>query len=103
LLELGSRLRPSDPEFYTVREQARALGWRLREHLVIESSALMADAGGANPHRAKALMAYSHERVRLDRAIAAAQQRSSAPLELVNATCTVVRDARAHLDRAPLA
>src|SRR5687767_3637389 len=67
LLDLGSRIKPGDPELYVLRENARALAWRLREHLAIESSALMADAG-ANPAYEKALLVYRDERERLDRA-----------------------------------
>lgn len=97
LLELASRLRADDPAAYVLREQARALGYRLQEQLAIESSALMADAGA---DRTKALAAYRTQRERLERALEQAESTTAKPLELVNAVCTIARTARVELDRA---
>lgn len=99
LLELGSRIAADDPEAAVLRERARALCWRLREHLSTESAALIADAGG-DRRRIEEVMTHCHAEVeRLESALAAAERDARAPLELVKAVCAIARDARAHLDR----
>lgn len=100
LLDLGSRIAADDPSAMVLRERARALGWRLREHLTTESAALMNDAAD-DPRRVEELLGHRHaEGERIARALAAAERRARAPLELVNAVCAIARDARASLDRA---
>jgi hypothetical protein len=100
LLDLGSRIAADDPEAAVLRERARALCWRLREHLNTESAALIADAAG-DPQRIEEVMTHCHdEHERIDRAFARAEREARAPLELVQAVCSIARDARAHLDRA---
>lgn len=103
LLELASRARPDDSTAMILRERARALGWRLREHLTTESAALMNDAVG-DRHRLEALISLRHrEGERIVRAFAAAERKSRVPLELVHEVCAIARRARASLDRAALA
>lgn len=103
LLELASRIRPEDPSAAVLRERARALSYRLREHLTTESAALMNDAAG-DRRRIEALIALRRrEGERIHRAFAAAELEARAPLELVRAVCAIARDARASLDRAALA
>lgn len=102
LLEMAGRLRADDPTAYVLREQARALGYRLREQLAIESSAKMAD-GGSDPSCAGALTHYGALREGLEGALAEAERKAGKPHELVNAVCSIARNARAQLDRAAMA
>ncbi len=103
LLELASRTSPDEISALVLRERARALAWRLREHLTTESAALMNDAGG-DRRRLEALISLRRrEGERIVRAFAAAETEARAPLELVHAVCAAARHARATLDRAALA
>jgi hypothetical protein len=95
LLELASRVRADDPVADLLREQARALGYRLREHVAIEANAIMVGA----PEDTDRQDAIRVEKHRLERALAAAEQKAS-PHELANAVCTIARDHRQNLDRA---
>lgn len=100
LLELGSRIAADDPEATVLRERARALGWRLREHLTTESAALMNDASGDGKRVAALLDLCHEENERIARELEAAERKARAPLELVSRVCSIARDARACLDRA---
>jgi hypothetical protein len=100
LLELGSRVAADEKDAAVLCERARALGWRLREHLTTESAALMNDAGGDRQRLEALLDLRREEGERIARGIAAAERKASAPLELVNAVCSIARGARATLDRA---
>lgn len=102
LLDLGSRVSADEPGVAVLRERARALAWRIREHLTEESAALMADAGGDGERIAALMDRRREEGERIDRALADAERTAHAPLELVNAVCAIARDARACLDRAAL-
>lgn len=101
LLEFGSRVSEGGPEAGELRERARALAWRLREHLTIESAALLNDASGDGRRVAELMDRRREEGERMERALAAAE-RNQAPMDLVNAVCAVARDTRAGLDRAAL-
>lgn len=101
LLELGSRTSADEPADF-IRERTRALAWRIREHITVESAALMADAGD---DRARLRVIMDHRRLegqRIARALAEAEREAQGPLELVSAVCAIARDARACLDRAAL-
>jgi hypothetical protein len=100
LLELGSRVGADDADAAVLRERARALGWRLREHLTTESAALMNDAIGDRRRLETLLDLRREEGERFARELAAAERKARAPLELVHAVCSIARDARACLDRA---
>lgn len=103
LLELASRTSPDDPTALLLRERARALAWRLREHLTTESAALMSDASGDQGRLEELITLRHREGERIVRRFAAAERGARAPLELVNAVCAIARDARASLDRVALA
>ncbi len=99
LLELGSRVAEG-PDAELLRERARALAMRLRDHLTEESAALLAEAGG-DRRRVEELLDYRRlSGERLERDLAQAEQKARGPLELVNAVCAVARSSRATLDRA---
>jgi hypothetical protein len=100
LLELGSRIAAHDREASVLRERARALCWRLREHLSTESAALIADAYGDSQRIAQVMTRCHEGHARIERGLAETERDSLAPLELVRAVCAVARDSRAHLDRA---
>ncbi len=100
LLEQGSRITEDDPEAMVLRERARALGWRLREHLTTESAALMTDAMGDGPRLEALLDLRREEGERIARELAAAERKARGPLELVYAVCSIARGTRACLDRA---
>jgi len=102
LLEVGSRVSADDPAAENLRERARALAWRVREHLAVESAALMTDAGGDEARIARLMDRRRQEGERIERALAAAERKSHAPLELVHAVCAIARDTRACLDRVAL-
>lgn len=102
LLELGSRLSPDDPSVYVLRERARALAWRVRDHVTQESAALMTEACGDGKRVAELMDLRRAEGERIERELAAAEAKANRPLELVNAVCALARQSRASLDRAAL-
>ncbi len=100
LLEHGSRVTATDRQAAVLAERARALGWRLREHLTMESAALMNDAGGDRTRLEALLDLRREEGERIERELANAERRARGPLELVHAVCSIARGTRACLDRA---
>lgn len=103
LLELGGRVAADDAAVETLRERARALAWRIREHLTEESAALMSDAGEDGARIADLLERRRQQGERIQRALADAERSSRGPLELVSAVCAIARDVRACFDRVALA
>lgn len=101
LLEFGSRVSLGEPEASELRERARALAWRVREHLTEESAALLNDVSGDGRRVAELMDRRREEGERMERALAQAE-RQQAPMDLVNAVCAIARDARACLDRVAL-